>query len=712
MDVTLLALPQSQDRLQEAFQFLAGISQKNSLSQEEKIKASVFAALLEQSDRDRIVASLDTSFNEDANFYGASPGLKLNLDPKKEIAKAAMTNLSLELNKIASNDLSIFKNNKSLKKLYQSNHSALYGLHYASFKELDWLLEKRIESFEASKQAAIIWTALALAFSSALAFLVSKNLVNRVKVITSVSKKIASGETNSRVALTGGDELAELGQSFNLMTDKVVGMSKEITDKNETLKNINANLEKNVADRTASLNKRNEEMKVILDNAEQGFMTLDRNGHMLPEHSQCIERWFGNFTSNIPFWDYIGENNNSLKSSLKFNWLQMMDDVLPLEMSLEQMPSQMSLADLQLGIKYRPIMNANNVIEKMLLMITDESAMVKQKLLEIESAENMKIFQSIMRDKAGFLEFVAETEPLIYAIHTTQSIGELKRNLHTVKGNSSLYGLMSLADFCHQCETSFEESGPDSLFIEKDGLKALWEKKMLNVMSFLGEKSSHKIQLDHKEYSHAIDRIRNGADANELESLLLNWAMEPLSNRFERIAAQAQRIGEKTGKSNLLVDITHNNIRSPNDEYSDFFISLVHAVRNAVDHGIESPEERIKAGKAPEGKISLKAWKESGSSFCLQIADDGRGIDWNKVESKALKMGIRCNTDQERLKVLFSDGFSTRESISDISGRGVGLSALENVCKENGIEIKVTSTFGKGTEFTFVFPLKKFKLAA
>jgi two-component system chemotaxis sensor kinase CheA len=135
---------------------------------------------------------------------------------------------------------------------------------------------------------------------------------------------------------------------------------------------------------------------------------------------------------------------------------------------------------------------------------------------------------------------------------------------------------------------------------------------------------------------------------------------------------------------------------------------LIHILRNSVDHGIEPPEERIKLGKPPKGKIILKAYPDSGM-IVIEIIDDGRGIDKNKVLQKAIEKGIiPPNTnlsDKEIFNLIFAPGISTASEVSDISGRGVGMDVVKKNIDSLRGSIEIESEPGKGTKITIRLPL-------
>jgi two-component system chemotaxis sensor kinase CheA len=133
----------------------------------------------------------------------------------------------------------------------------------------------------------------------------------------------------------------------------------------------------------------------------------------------------------------------------------------------------------------------------------------------------------------------------------------------------------------------------------------------------------------------------------------------------------------------------------------------VHVVRNAIDHGFESREERLAAGKSPIGSLELLTrveGPETQPSLVVEIRDDGAGIDFGAVRRKAIERGIPLEDNERGLKeLMFADGFSTRDDVTDTSGRGVGLSALKASCIAAGGAFEIESQRGKGTSFIFRF---------
>jgi chemotaxis protein histidine kinase CheA len=151
------------------------------------------------------------------------------------------------------------------------------------------------------------------------------------------------------------------------------------------------------------------------------------------------------------------------------------------------------------------------------------------------------------------------------------------------------------------------------------------------------------------------------------------------------------------------VTLEANGVRVAADRLRRFWSSFAHIVRNAVDHGVESPDERVAAGKPPVSQIELQA-RLVDDTMTIAITDDGRGIAWDLVRAKAAAAGLPAESREDLETALFSDGISTATTITETSGRGVGLAAVQAVVRELGGRIAVTSEPGRGARFVFSFP--------
>jgi len=204
-----------------------------------------------------------------------------------------------------------------------------------------------------------------------------------------------------------------------------------------------------------------------------------------------------------------------------------------------------------------------------------------------------------------------------------------------------------------------------------------------------------------------IDRLSN--ISSDLQFSIMNTRMLPVSsvfNQFNRIVRDLSR--EENKEINLLVKGEETELdKKIIDTLGE---PLRHLVRNAVDHGIESAEERRSAGK-PEGATVTLSAERSGNRIVITVSDDGKGIDLRRVKEKAVEKGLATQeqtdnqSDDQNLQYIFKPGFSTAEKVSNVSGRGVGLDVVKNVVTELNGSIDIVTETGIGTEFIIYLPL-------
>lgn len=198
-----------------------------------------------------------------------------------------------------------------------------------------------------------------------------------------------------------------------------------------------------------------------------------------------------------------------------------------------------------------------------------------------------------------------------------------------------------------------------------------------------------------------------GRNTSDLHEGILRIRMVPISQIFSRFPRLVRDLSKSLDKNiELLIEGEETELdKSVTEELLD---PLMHCVRNSVDHGIESPETRRKAGKPPAGRLLLKASNE-GNMIVIEISDDGGGIDVQKVRQKAIDRGVihpnKVLSDVEAFNLIFDPGFSTAGEVTNISGRGVGLDVVKKQIEKLNGSVSVWSKPGEGTRFTIKLPL-------
>jgi two-component system chemotaxis sensor kinase CheA len=196
----------------------------------------------------------------------------------------------------------------------------------------------------------------------------------------------------------------------------------------------------------------------------------------------------------------------------------------------------------------------------------------------------------------------------------------------------------------------------------------------------------------------------------DLQEASMSLRMVTFKSTFQKMSRLVRDVAAKSGKD---VALTMNGADTEVDRTVVEKISdpLIHILRNAIDHGLETPEERRAAGKAPKGQLWLEAYTKSGS-IVIEVRDDGRGIRREKIIAKALAVGLVTESqrpgewsDNEVFKLIFAPGFSTAEKVTDISGRGVGMDVVKRNVEGMRGKIEIASEPGVGSTFTLKLPL-------
>jgi len=216
-----------------------------------------------------------------------------------------------------------------------------------------------------------------------------------------------------------------------------------------------------------------------------------------------------------------------------------------------------------------------------------------------------------------------------------------------------------------------------------------------------GDKDYQAKQREAIEY---LERI-----TSNLHDAVMKARMVPIENVFNRFPRVVHDLSRELSKEiDILIEGAETELdRTIIDEIGD---PLIHLIRNAADHGIESPQERVSKGKPEHGTIRLKAYHD-GNNVVIEVSDDGRGIDLNSVLKKAIEKGLIDKEQSKNLKeyeitsFLFEPGFSTKSSVTDVSGRGVGLDVVKTKIESLGGSIEINNKKDMGTTFLIRLPL-------
>ncbi len=521
---------------------------------------------------------------------------------------------------------------------------------------------------------------VALIFAVVLGLLFSSALVRPIRALSLGARRVGAGDFEYVIAVSTSDEIGELARAFNDMT---------------------ASLRKTIA----LLDGRNRDMRLVLDNVDQGLLTLDLKGVISAERSAVVSKWFGPAAEGERFVEYLRRVDPATADTFECQFEELLEGGLPRALLLHQLPKHLMRDQSSYELSYIPIADRDDKLAKLLVVISDVTSRLAALRAEAEQREVATMFERIMRDKSGVLDFLMDAETLVREVTATArpNLVDVKRKLHTLKGNAGVFGMHRLATLCHEIETRMMDSQQDMSEADRSALAQVWTQTAERLSSFLGD-TSPVVHVDDGEYAHVLRALLDGTPRADVIRMVREWKMERASDRLGRFANQARDMAKRLKKGDIDVHVQAAGLRLPRDEWSAFWASFTHVVRNAVDHGIESPDERQKAGKSSRARIRLSA-SRTGRSVQIEMSDDGRGIDWQKVAERARAASLPASDQEDLVAALFADGISTKETVSEVSGRGVGLSAAKQACERLGGYVSVESQRNAGTTFRFHMPI-------
>jgi len=516
---------------------------------------------------------------------------------------------------------------------------------------------------------------VALLISSVIALGLSIGIARPIAKLAEAARRIGQGQLDTRVDVTSGDEIGALGKALNDMSGNLKGM-------------------------IGKLDRRNGEMRRVLDAVSQGLVVVDIDGRIGEERSRRVDEWFATPAAGTELWSMLPALSEREQEALRLGWQQLAEDFLPAEILLLQLPTRMHCGTRVLDLAYEPIPEAGQSCARVLVVVSDVTLLVEAERKEEAQKDILRILGRSLRDRSAVIDFLNEADALVEAVVKTDDLVELKRKLHTLKGNCALQGMQSIATLCHAMESRIEDEGR---LQPADGVKlsTAWASIRSEIDKFVSSKQG--VVVDDAEIADTIREILSDQPRKAIASRLASWTLAPVQDALSLLGDRAEALADRLGKGAIKVALEHDGTRLDREAFGPVFSALVHAVRNAVDHGIEEPEERTQAQKSAQPTLTLSA-RHVGKEFVIEVADDGRGISWARIADKLRALGLPAATHEQLVEGLFLDGLSTAEAVTEVSGRGVGMAALREVVLSLKGKIEVVSDQGQGTRLTCRFP--------
>lgn len=589
----------------------------------------------------------------------------------------------------------------------------------------------------------LVWTVLAMTvlLGLALHFMLIRRLSRFARQIDGLDKQSA---WDVRIDIGGADELGLVARNFNkllaLIRSQVAGLRELVQAKEAAIRTIEATQAQLViSENEARLGQ--QRVRDLLDNSGEGFLTFGGDLLIDAETSRACVAMLG--------CSPAGRNVAQIFAGTDPAKAELFRSVIPAvlaepdrdirESMLSLLPAELSPAGVLLKAEYKLLENERFMV--VLTDITDERRL--EGLLQSER-RRLEMIVAAVTDRRNFFdavdsyrEFLAQTVPQrLQEDHSPRELVDwLYREIHTNKGLFNQFSFIATPSELHAFETSLATLAArgDALTrldiadsITRHDLAAAFEADLGVLRAALGDEflaKGNSVALSAEQaaqleklasrllYGDALDT--SAAGVAKLRSLLRELAslrkvtLGSLLTDFNGLVQQAASRLEKNvaplvvlGGADLWIDA---------EQYRPFFTALGHVFRNAVVHGLETPEERWVAGKPERGTITCRV-STDGNTVELSIADDGAGIDLDAVRARAVVAAIhtadeiRHLTAEALAALIFRPGMSTRQTVSELAGRGVGLAAVFAETQQLGGRVTVGTAAGKGTEFRFTLP--------
>jgi two-component system chemotaxis sensor kinase CheA len=539
-----------------------------------------------------------------------------------------------------------------------------------------------------SRDILIISIATAICLAGAIIIVMARLVVTPIRRLERAAKQLARG---------GASEQPEALKPPGLVEDEVGRLATVFGDMADA-----------VRDRENRLAVRNGELRLILDSVDQGFLTARPDGSILAERSAILATWLGRLPAELTLWELCERIDPASRGWAEMAWLQFVEGLMPPVVAIAQLPKNLVGRGRHFELAYHPVMNGEK-LDRVVIVLTDVTAEIERQRAVAEQHEFSVLVDQFVRDRRAFLDFWREASTLVRRVVQDpkgQPSEALRRDVHTLKGNARFFGLTRISTLCHALEDALRERGENVLTTQERALLAdAWEALRRRIDPII-EGATAFLQVSEEEYRRLLDTLERRLPLSAIEDLVRGLRLEPAAWRLGRARDMLMTACQKLGKTPPKVVIEHNDLRLSPGRWSPFWSVLPHVINNAADHGIESDDERQNLGKTLPANVRLSTSLRNGE-FCVEVRDDGPGIDWEAVREVARRRGLPATTREDLERALLTEGFTLREAVSDMSGRGVGLAAVRSVVAAMSGRIEISSEKGRGTTWLFRFSAEK-----
>jgi two-component system chemotaxis sensor kinase CheA len=546
-------------------------------------------------------------------------------------------------------------------------------------------------------------TVIAVLGMAGIGFMLYRQIVRPIGEMERKMTEIATSQDFShRVPVARMDEIGRSLTAFNLMVEKI-------------------------QESTELVRQKTADIQVMLHTIPQGILTLQAGGVVHPEYSDHLAsivetRELAGRSVGEVLLNHTDLGADALAQATAAIDACIGEDAMNFDFNAHLLPGEVSarFADGKakvLDLTWSPIASADGSIERLMLCVRDVTELRElARAAQAQKQELAMIGEVLAVQQEKFHDFVDSAASFVLhnqrlldetannAAARAAAVAELFRNMHTIKGNARTYGLLQLADMAHAAEQRYDAlrqdlSGWDNaaLLAELQAVRASLDSYAHINDTKLGRKgpgrrgSVEKYLMVPRERIDELLQATNSAihssDAHATHAMLeqVQHALQLLGTHtlhdvLETVVASLPDLAQELGRQAPKVVITDGGVALRTQVTDVLRNSFMHLLRNALDHGIETPQERAAQGKAQQGRIEI-ALRQADGQITLRLSDDGRGLDLDRIRAKAIASGLvqedSALAPAETAQLIFAPGFSTASEVTAISGRGVGMDAVK-----------------------------------
>lgn len=515
---------------------------------------------------------------------------------------------------------------------------------------------------------------------TALLLVMSRFVISRLQQVSRDIDSIESGKNkNGKVAFQGGDEIGILSNTLNKLL--------------------------------VTIEERNASIREIVENVQSGFIMLNEAGVVQDGYTQYCDSLLGETGFSGKLFSEVMFATARERAHFSLMFEQVIQDFLPEELTLSQLPGQVEKNGKWINVQGTVVRSASGSVKTVLLTLTDITNLKKAEFEREQIAAAIKV----IRSREVFASFIKEMPAMLKimreSLGSEEGQARSRKTLHTVKGNLSMFGLTTVAREIHIIEDkktlqvndvdTVETLVKEFLVAQQDLLRIEWGKDNDDVRSLTSE-----------ELETLLTEIVGCNTLNDAKIKIKKFvsdAMKPKANDvLQPIIEAGKGLADRLGKR-VKFEVDGGSLKVDHKRFSGVFDSLINAVRNSLDHGIEAPGDR---GGKPEVGLFAIALVETQTHLKLTLRDDGRGVQFDKLCKALVKKGVTTEdafnslNEEMKMKFLLENTVSTAEEVSDISGRGLGLGGLrDEVLKVNG-RMNISSKLNEGMCIEILLPLQ------